>query len=142
MPAIRYRRRRHDPAIFGGGQASFEFWRTVLQAPVTTIGGIIHNWAVRKWPQIAGGFKVGNGAVGYAGLAAAGIGAGLNLNTRSMFGYLANDLGSGALSEAVNVPQAEGIVTIPTGNAYSKGRGAALAPYVTQAMPTMGAGIF
>ena len=147
MPTVRYRRRRHDPAFLGlggGSTSNFNFWRAVLQGPVTTVGGIFHNWLVRKYPSVAGGFKIGNGALGYAGLAGAAAGVALDLQSPpSMFGHIANSFGSGMLSEAVNVPMTEGVATIPTQRAYSGGtKQAALAPYVVNPMPTMGQGIF
>jgi hypothetical protein len=48
------------------------------------------------------------------------VGAALDLSGRSMFGSLANAFGSGMFSEAVNVPGAEGMATIPTQNAYAR----------------------
>jgi hypothetical protein len=147
MPTVRYRRRRHDPAFLGlgGGAGNSNFWRAVLQGPVTAIGGIFHNWLVRKYPSVAGGFKIGNGAIGYAGLAGAAVGVALDtqLGGPSMFGHLANSFGSGMLTETVNLPMIEGVATIPTQRAYSgTSKQQALAPYVVNPMPTMGQGIF
>jgi hypothetical protein len=119
------------------------FWGAILQPIVTTIGGIFHNYLVARQPKLAGGVKVGSGAVGYLGLAGGAIGAGLDLSGKSMFGSMANAFGSGMLSEAVNVPGAEGIATIPTRSAYMKGGMAGMAgPRLVQSMPSMQPGTF
>ena len=118
------------------------FWGAVLQPIVTTIGGIFHNYLVARQPRLAGGVKVGPGAVGYLGLAGGAIGAGLDLSGRSMFGSLANAFGSGMLAEAVNVPGTEGISTIPTQRAYMGGARGGAGPRLIQSMPSMQPGTF
>ena len=130
-------KRMFDPAIMPG---TGNFWGAVLQPIVTTIGGLFHNYLVTRQPKLAGGFKVGPGAVGYLGLAGGALGAGLDITGKSMFGSMANAFGSGMLSEAVNVPSTEGVSTIPTQNAFRGAPGGG--PQMVQSLPSMQPGTF
>jgi len=123
-PAVHHKkkgghRRRYDIGI------SNPFWSSILQPFVTSVGGIAHNWAVRNHPQVAGGIPVGSGgAVGYLGLAGGIAGALAEIYAKGRakaWGGIANAFGSGMMTEAVNLPQVEGIATIPTQKARSSG---------------------
>ncbi len=120
---VRYRRRKgiFDPAInFGGASGARSFWGALLQPPVTALGGIIHGGVVTRYPSLAKGIKVGNNAVGLLGLGVGAIGAIWDWATggNSMLGNAANAFGSGFFSEAINVPQVERVVTVPTQHAF------------------------
>ena len=149
-PAYRRRLKKglFDPAITGIGGSHAAFWGAVLQPIVTTIGGMAHNYAVTRFPSLGGGYKVGQGAVGYLGLAGGIVGSFLDMKN-SQFGNLANAFGSGMLSEAVNMPWAEGVATVPTQNAYAgaarkggRGQPAMGSPRMVYSLPSMQQGTF
>ena len=127
-PRYHPRRRRgfFDPAInLGSASGARSFWGAILQPPVTALGGIIHGGIVTRYPSLAKGVKIGSNAVGLLGVGA-GIGGALwdwATGGNSMIGNAANAFGSGMFSEAINVPNVERVVTVPTQNAY---RGAAM----------------
>lgn len=133
-------RRMFDPAIAAPAGAQ-NFWGAIFQPIVTTIGGLFHNYMVTRYPKVAGGFKVGNSAVGYLGLAGGALGAGLDITGKSAFGSMANAFGSGMLTEAINAPQTEGVATIPTMNAFRKS-GGMVGPHMVQSLPSMQPGTF
>jgi hypothetical protein len=126
------------------------FWDSVLQPPITALGGIFHN-AVVKRGYLSGGFKIGQSVIGYLGLLGAVLGAGLDMQKpRSKFGTMANAFGSGMFSEGINMPGVEGLVTVPTLNATAgNGQGVAnpvgygLNPYITSPhQSSLGMGVF
>ena len=127
---------RMDPLIPGltPGSPWHRFVLSVSQPILTAVGEIGANAITTRWPKLAAGFKVGNSGIGYFGLAAGMAGAVLDSGKiPTWWGKVANDLGSGAFANAVNIPSLEKVVMGPTQNAYAKsgygiGAGAGMGP--------------